>query len=62
MSEDERCFVRAVVVHDDVDLLIRRHAGIDAVQEFAGPFFVTNSLVQDEPDPSTLSGCLQSGN
>ena len=27
--------MRAVVIHDDVDLLIRRHAGIDAVQEFA---------------------------
>ena len=32
---DARCFVRAVVVHDDVDLLIGWHADSDAVQEFA---------------------------
>lgn len=32
-SPDERGFVRSIVIHDDVDFPIGRHAGIDAIQK-----------------------------
>src|SRR2546422_3194889 len=32
---DERCFVRSVIVHDEVDVPIGWYAGVDAVQELA---------------------------